>query len=70
MRNVTRIALCGYGGDDIFQYLHLYEVLRGVISKVRAFFAGTRAATIEQDIPCDLLSVVASFLSYVYFSPS
>ncbi len=31
------------GLDDIFQYLHLYEVLRGEISKVRAFFAGTRA---------------------------
>ncbi len=41
-------SLVGYGGgilDDIFQYLHLYEVLRGEISKVRAFFAGTRAAT-------------------------
>ena len=33
-------SLAGYGGgilDDIFQYLHLYEVLRGEISKVRAF---------------------------------
>ena len=41
-------SLVGYGGgilDDLFQYLHLYEVLRGEISKVRAFFAGTRAAT-------------------------
>ncbi len=38
-------SLIGYGGgilDDIFQYLHLYEVLRREISEVRAFFAGTR----------------------------
>ena len=59
-------SLVGYGGgilDDILQYLHLYEVLRGEISKVKAFFAGIKGSYEllgkEQDIPCDFLSVEA-----------
>ncbi len=58
-------SLVGYGGgilDDIFQHLHLYEVLRGEISKVRAFFAGKRA-----DILCELLSVVSYFSQLCVF---
>ena len=41
-------SLIDYAGnrlDDIFQFLHFYEVLRGETSRVRAFVAGTGVAT-------------------------
>jgi hypothetical protein len=69
-------CLVGYGGgilDDIFQYLHLYEVLRGEISKVRAFFAGTsRARHPMRFVKCSVIyfSVMCIYVpflnAYVY----
>ncbi len=74
-------SLIGYGGgilDEIFHYLHLYEVLRGEISKVRAFLQGQlRAARDRAGHPMrffkfriifsQLCVFVCVFLKFIFF---
>ncbi len=66
-------SLVGYGGgilDDLFQYLHLYEVMRGDIES-KGFFRWYKGSYellgIEQDIPCDLFSELCVFLCVLKF---